>query len=265
MRALVLDFDGVLVDSQREFTTVAVAAWADLAPGSPLTARLGHPGGGLLGLPADDAASFSRLIPLGNGAEDFGAALTALDRGVELADQAAYDHFLASLDPAWLDAFQRAFFRQRAALRTRDLSAWLALHRDYPPFSAVLERHRDDAALAIATAKDRVSVRLLLDHLGLGPLFRDELIEDKETGPDKARHIMALVERLGVTPAEVTFVDDKLRHLEAVAACGARVVLAGWGHTTDAERARAAAAGFPVASLASVEAILFAASEGSSP
>ena len=41
---------------------------------------------------------------------------------------------------------------------------------------------------------------------------------------------------LGTEYAELTFVDDKLNHLETVAPLGVRCVLAAWGYNGERER-----------------------------
>lgn len=56
---------------------------------------------------------------------------------------------------------------------------------------------------------------------------------------------------------DITFVDDKLNHLEAVAHLGVRPVLAGWGYNRERERALARSRGFLVCSLEDVERRLF--------
>jgi methionine salvage enolase-phosphatase E1 len=72
----------------------------------------------------------------------------------------------------------------------------------------------------------------------------------------KAQHVERLQRELGVRFPEITFVDDKVNHLDAVAPLGARCVLAGWGYNGPREHALAARRGYPVCSLADFEARL---------
>ena len=103
------------------------------------------------------------------------------------------------------------------------------------------------------------SLEVLLDHLGVADLFPARLRLDKETGVHKTDHLAALAKRLEIRLDEITFVDDKVNHLERVAALGVRPVLAGWGHNTPREHARAADLGFAVARLDTADAVLFGA------
>lgn len=247
MRALALDFDGVICDSAREAFAVAVRTYAKaLSPGFARNEL-------------DEAlfAEFLALMPLGNRAEDYAVALTAIERGRALADQAAYDAFRAELDPHALRAFHKRFYRERHAWSERDPAGWHAHMRAYPGICALLRRRAGAAQLAIATAKDRRSVRALLASYGIADLFPDGAIHDKETGVSKREHVRAIADAAGVAASEVTFVDDKVNHLEDVAGLGARCVLAAWGYNGARERQIAAARGFLVCTLTDFEARVF--------
>jgi len=217
-----------------------------------------EPDGPLQDLASDPLfAAYERLIPLGNRAEDFGAAFLAVEAGLDLQDQAAYDAFFAAQDRTWLDSFHRDFYVQRERLRSESLERWLRLHEPYGPFLDLLHRRRHSTRLTIATAKDRRSVSLLLSHHGAGELIPDEMIFDKETGTEKTHHLRAIAAILGVALARITFVDDKVNHLHRVASLGVRPVLAGWGHNSPREHAAALDAGFTVATLHTAEEVIF--------
>ncbi|HOC43527.1 MAG TPA: HAD family hydrolase [Thermoanaerobaculales bacterium] len=260
MRALALDFDGVLSDSAREVFTIAVRTYARLHPGSAVVeATLAGPAAadGELDLSAAPTfAAFRQLMPLGSRSEDFGVALHAMELGLELADQAAWDGFHRLLDPEWLRAFHLAFYETRDGLRTGDEARWLALYDSYPGLAPFLRRAAGRVALAVATARDAASVDVLLGHLGIADLIPSRLRLDKETGIQKTEHLTALAERLGIAFSDITFIDDRVNQLERVAPLGVRPVLAGWGHNTPREHARAASLGFPVAQLDNLDALL---------
>jgi phosphoglycolate phosphatase-like HAD superfamily hydrolase len=262
MKVLALDFDGVVCDSLREVFATALATYESIEPGSPVIGRLrARHGTGRwheLDLRGDPVmVSFEAMMPLGNRAEDFGVSLKAIDNFLELTDQGAYDTFYRTVDTDWLADFHRAFYEQRDGARAFDTHGWLELHAPYPAFLELLRRRSASARLALATAKDRRSAVLLLDHLGVGDLFSPELVLDKETGVSKTAHLTALHDRLDVPFESITFVDDKLNHLEAVAPLGVRAVLAGWGFNTPREHDLAARRGFRVANFDNVEEVLY--------
>ncbi len=262
MPVLALDFDGVLCDSSREVFVVGADTFAFLEPDSPILGRIRSPRADALSggsLYHDDPLyrKFLTLLPLGNRAEDFGVSLKAIESDVAIDDQGAYDDFYSGVDPEWLEAYHRRFYETRRGLRSADREAWLRLHLPYPGIGTMLRRHKGRTAPAVATAKDARSVEMLLAELGLAGIFDSELVLDKETGVHKTHHLRALAERTGVRFADITFVDDKVNHLVAVSELGVRGVLAAWGFNSPREHALAETLGFPVATLANAEEILF--------
>jgi phosphoglycolate phosphatase-like HAD superfamily hydrolase len=245
MKVLALDFDGVIADSAPESFATACATWRSLEPAHPLDADVERL-----------RAGFLSLMPLGNRAEDYGVALRILAESARVESQEDYDAFRAALDPVWLRAFHKRFYAERAARERADRAAWLGEMRPYPGIVALLGRVARRVQLAIATAKDRHSVRVLLGEWGLDALFPEGRVLDKEAGVSKAQHVERLQRELGVRFPEITFVDDKVNHLDAVAPLGARCVLAGWGYNGPREHALAARRGYPVCSLADFEARL---------
>lgn len=244
---LALDFDGVIADSAPESFAVALSTYRRLRPGSfaaPDPAPAALAGAPESGDPL--YREFLRRMPLGNRAEDYAVVLASLERGLGLADQAAYDAFKASLGCAWLDAFHEAFYRQRRDFADRDRAAWLAAMPPYDGLPQILRRAARRRRLAIATAKDGETVAALLRHYGIDDLFAPELVVDKQAGRSKREHLRLLCARSGIDPRGILFVDDKLNHLEEVAGLGVRCALAGWGYNGERERQRAIALGIPV-------------------
>lgn len=249
MKLLALDFDGVVSDSAREAFVVARRTYADLRPGTALRERAEEP----------LWRAFLALMPLGNRAEDYAAALAAIEAGVddELADQAAYDAWREAQEPGWLQAFHRRFYEVRTALSETDRAAWLAMLGPYPRLLEILRRRAGSCAYAIASAKDRRSVGILLAHYGVAELFAPDLIVDKEAGVTKDGHLRHLARLHGVDFAEITFLDDKVNHLDTVAPLGVRCGLATWGYNGPREHRLARAHGHLLCSLDDVEAQLF--------
>jgi phosphoglycolate phosphatase-like HAD superfamily hydrolase len=249
VKLLALDFDGVICDSAREAYVVAVRTFGEGFAEQRLPA--GAEGD------AELFARFLEIMPLGNRAEDYAVALAALATREPIPDQAAYDAFRASLAPERLRAFHKQFYRVRAAWAGGGPAGWLAHMAPYPGLCALLRRRAGGVRLGIATAKDRGSVQKLLAAYGVADLFPDGFVLDKEAGEKKRDHVTRLAAEAGCTPAEVTFVDDKVNHLEDVAPLGARCVLASWGYNGLRERRIAEARGFLVCGLDDFERQVF--------
>lgn len=270
VRLLALDFDGVISDSAPEAFVVAMRCFAALRPDGAMAAAAAPLSGE--SAPTPDSVSghghyapFLALMPLGNRAEDYAVMLSSLEEEREIRDQDGYDAYRAELDPAWLRQYHKHFYRVRADLAAADPSGWLSLMRPYEPLLGVLRRRAADALLCIATAKDRGSVRKLLRAYGIDDLFGDECVLDKEAGVLKSEHLAVLHQRHAVPYPEITFVDDKVRHLADASALGVRCALASWGFNGPREAEEARAAGFLVCSLADFERQLFGAERGTAP
>jgi phosphoglycolate phosphatase-like HAD superfamily hydrolase len=247
MQALVMDFDGVVSDSVRESFSVALRAYFDLCPESPLGAR--------------DAGSlyppFLEAMPLGNRAEDYGTVIAAIESGVELTDQSDYDAYRSTREAGWLERYQRRFYEVRAAMVENDPEGWRALMRPYDPFLEILHRRAGTVTYAIATSKDRRSVEALMQAYGIADLVPAERILDKETGTRKSVHLSRLRDGLGLDYPAMTFIDDKVNHLDAVAPLGVRCALASWGYNGPREHDLAAGRGYLVCTLEDAERVLF--------
>jgi phosphoglycolate phosphatase-like HAD superfamily hydrolase len=262
MRVLALDFDGVISQSAPEAFVVSLRTYAALRPRSRLAAEAAQLDGRRA--PPDTAvrasplyAPFVGAMPLGNRAEDYAVILHALEEARSLPDQESYDAWRDREDPAWLARYHERFYAQRRALSESDPEGWLALLPPYPALLEVLRRRAGDARLAIATAKDTRSVAALLARYGIADLFEAGLVLDKETGHSKTAHLEALQARTRIPFGEITFVDDKVNHLDRVAPLGVRCALAAWGYNGPRECEIARAHGHLVCRLEDVEQKLY--------
>jgi phosphoglycolate phosphatase-like HAD superfamily hydrolase len=261
-RLLALDFDGVISDSAPESFAVALLTYTQMIKGSSFDDRRAVLESGCLPAPdllAQDPlyVAFIGLMPLGNRAEDFAISLSALEAGRSPADQAAYDAFRSELDEDWLQQFHHRFYENRAALSQRDSTGWRRMMGPYLPFLEILHRRSGDALLAIATAKDAVTVAALMRDYGIEALFPQERVLDKETGVHKDAHLRQLHETVGVAYDEMIFVDDKVNHLDRVAELGVQCALAAWGYNGEREIELARQRGYQVCTLENAEEQLF--------
>jgi phosphoglycolate phosphatase-like HAD superfamily hydrolase len=97
----------------------------------------------------------------------------------------------------------------------------------------------------------------LLAHYGIDDLFDADLVLDKDTGVRKSAHIEHLHRARGVAFSRITFVDDKVSHLDEVARLGVRCGLASWGFNGEREISQARARGHLVCTLETLESQLF--------
>ncbi len=261
LRLLALDFDGVISDSAPEAFVVALRTYCELRPDAGIARREALLGSGAPAprlIEADPLyPDFLELMPLGNRAEDYAVALAALDSGTAIPDQSAYDACKEGFDPSWLRAFHKRFYQVRAALSDEDPAGWQRLMGPYTAFLQLLRRRASEVVLAIATSKDRRSVGALLRAYKIEDLFSEDRVLDKETGVSKVAHLEHLHALFDIDHAEMTFLDDKVSHLDAVARLGVRCGLASWGYNGFREVEQARANGHLVCALDDVEVQLF--------
>ena len=272
MRVLALDFDGVISDSAPESFVVALRSYLEVCRSESwgttreerarlheslvLTSKPPGPNPRRVrALPA--YVRFLELMPLGNRAEDYAVVLKAIAADVALVDQLAYDCFKARLSSDFLAAFHERFYAERDDWSRADPAGWNAMLAPYPEFLSLLRRRAGDVVLALATAKDRRSVGILLSRYGVSDLFRQEFVLDKEAGVSKRFHLEALRARVGCRFEDLTFVDDKVNHLDDVASLGVRCALAAWGYNALREQEHARLRGHLVCTLATAEPLLF--------
>lgn len=259
MQLLALDFDGVISDSAPEAWLVALRTYAELRDAPRIAALRDRAEAQAPAEIRGDPAyrRFAEMIPLGNRAEDYAVELSLLAADRTAANQAEFDTAFQAESSEFLASFHRRFYEVRAELRVEDGQRWSRLLGPYPEFLEILKRRAAGAALAIATAKDRTSVELLLSSYGIEHLFAAERLLDKEAGRSKRGHLRALHERTGVPYPEIVFVDDKVNHLDDVAALGVQGVLAAWGYNGEREWQLARDRGYRVCTLGDFEAELF--------
>ena len=264
MKVLALDFDGVISDSALESFIVALRTFEAF----DLEGGLSKVSEELRNAPAETIRrhplfrGFVDLMPLGNRAEDMGLSLKCLSAGKVISDQAEWNILRDQTPTDFLLGFHQHFYREREILRNQDFDEWLALLAPFSLFVEFLRRRQNDCVLALATAKDRPSIDLLLDAYSISHIFVPSRIIDKEAGVSKQAHLGLLQERLDVAFEDITFVDDKLNHLEDVSRLGVRSVLAGWGYNGERERRLAMNRGFLVCDLETMDAQLFGAPGG---
>jgi phosphoglycolate phosphatase-like HAD superfamily hydrolase len=261
MRALALDFDGVISDSASEAYVVSLRTCLDLEPESSLADELARIEGDGLGREGVRAlprfGDFVALMPLGNRAEDYAVIWSILQRGVEVADQAGFDRQRRSVPSDFLAAYHRRFYQVRHQMAAEDPEGWHRLMGPYPEFVSLLRRRASEVTMVIVTAKDGRSVSLLLKQYGIGELFPPGRVLDKEVGSTKVVHLKHLQQLLHVASTDITFIDDKVSHLDAVWHLGVRCALASWGYNGPREHRQARKRGYDVCTLEDVERQLF--------
>ena len=194
---------------------------------------------------------FTRLIPMGNRAEEYFVIWWLVEYGMAsgIRSQDDFDRVKSSLPKENRESYAMHFYRIRAELQDRDPERWAQL---LPPFDGIPEAVRslaDRFDLAIATSKDMRSVRILLHRYGILDLFTPDRILDKDFSYSKKDHLSHFHLLLGIPFNRMHFIDDKVLHLSEAADLGVNAILAMWGFNTEREHDEAKRLGYGLLSL----------------
>ena len=91
----------------------------------------------------------------------------------------------------------------------------------------------------------------------MADLFPGERVLDKEAGLSKVSHLEALHVRRDTPCGDMTFLDEKVNHLDSASTLGVRCTLTTWGYNGPRERDLARRRGYLVCHLDDVEDQLF--------
>ncbi|GBF99414.1 hypothetical protein Rsub_12246 [Raphidocelis subcapitata] len=239
----VLDFDGVLVDSEPEVSTSAFDAARDYWPAAFAS--------------ADGAAKEAVLQGLREcrpvlvrGYESMVMARLLVERpGAAAGILGGWEELLPATLEAWGEdwlTLQRSFEEHRAGWLDRDRAGWLACNTPYPGVFEALAACEAPFYIASSKAAHRVAA-LATGVLGV-PLAQDSprlfcsLLPPNEK---KVEALRAIEQRPVCEGARLHFVDDRLETLKAAVEAGLAgrwgLYLADWGYCTEEEKAEAAA------------------------
>jgi phosphoglycolate phosphatase-like HAD superfamily hydrolase len=212
---LVLDFDGVICDSVEE---CFVSSWE-------ARHRLRGGAGPVPAPAADGLAAFARLRPFVRNGEDFLVILEAAERGIDVADQAAFDALARTIGQPVLREFKNRFYEARGRLLAEERGRWLGMNRIYPHArAALLAALAADLPLAILSTKRRPYILEILSANGVRMPAENV---HHTTGP-KAPVVRELLASSGCGKA--VLVDDQIDYLVGIDDARIEGRLARWGY-----------------------------------
>jgi len=220
-RALLWDFDGVICDSLDECLLTSYTAFLQYKKGkSGFIKKLGD-------IPESIRDFYSRTRRYVRRPGEYLILYEALEAGECLDDYIQFRKLLSENIES-IQGYEQVFFSARARLRKEDPSYWLDLHHGYPWVHAKWEKLKETFDFYIVSNKDRVSISLILKHIGL-TIF-EENIFGKEFSIEKATIVEHIVSKGRFQPEEIYFIDDHYSHLMDLASLGVRLFFATWGY-----------------------------------
>lgn len=245
IKALGLDFDGVVLDSTLECMITSWNAWQDLVGASSLRWSVAD-------FSQQEINDFSYYRPFVRGSRDFLVLRSLLSERSNRIDESCFIRTAeASKNSEEALRFQALFFQRREELRERDFNSWVEMHTAYDSVIRFMRRFQKRGQLTIVSLKDEKSIISLTEALGLPIKKNDVMVASDSTG--KLRALQAIAEKSGLGNEQVGLIDDNLNHLLEPQAAGFGVFQAAWGMVPIDTLVRADRLGIPRITLAELE------------
>lgn len=221
---LVLDFDGVVVDSTMECMLISHEAFYRFS-------QIYHrPSKFKSTITEDKELFFKKRRKFVRGAPEYLGLWDAFTK-----DDAQQINFTEQIQKAnyevgEIQKFVEIFFETREKYKNESLDDWINLHLVAPALIATLKQI-PKSNLYFATLKDAKSVQQILRNFGVSvPASR---IYDHTKIKNKLEAIKLVLDAEQCPKNDILYVDDILSHLLPVANYGVRCILAEWFNVTD--------------------------------
>jgi len=220
VKLLILDFDGVIVDSAYE-------CWVRCADVTTVDETLDD-------VQTDDEAAkglFLKYRYLVGPAHEFYYLMRAIQEcGDETVSQCFYE-YASENDNTLAYRFKDNFFKSRQRHKKKDMAGWIGSNKGYRSVIDLAVRFSDRSRLFIATMKDEQSVLDILKFNGIN--CKSTHILGDSLGSNKYEHLSKIISRHQEIEAnDIMFIDDNYKHLREVAELGVDMKLATWGYGT---------------------------------
>lgn len=236
---LILDFDGVLINSLDEVTLTVY----NTTTGKRVTS--------LADLPAALVGLFQRnryhVQPIGDAILMMGWCLDHYRQcPTKNLTPGEYQALISNPQAPIIDRTNR-IYETRSHFIARDFECWLALHQPYQPLWGELQQ-RSNFPYVVLTNKNRDATLRLCRHFGLS--IEAANLYSGDQGVSKVENMQQIRKRFG--DQNYRFVDDSVKNLQELAKAFSlgrkkiKMLLASWGYTGPGDEKEAQDDGFAV-------------------
>lgn len=236
---LILDFDGVLINSLDEVTLTVY----NTTTGKRVTS--------LADLPAALVGLFQRnryhVQPIGDAILMMGWCLDHYRQcPTKNLTPGEYQALISNPQAPIIDRTNR-IYETRSHFIARDFECWLALHQPYQPLWGELQQ-RSNFPYVVLTNKNRDATLRLCRHFGLS--IEAANLYSGDQGVSKVENMQQIRKRFG--DQNYRFVDDSVKNLQELAKAFSlgrkkiKMLLASWGYTGPGDEKKAQDDGFAV-------------------
>ena len=203
IKALCLDFDGVLVNSTRECLHVALETYKELNKEK------------LNDFTETEYKELVKLRPMVRGAQEYLKAIEIVLNRIDVNSYELFSKFPIEnfYDKNFINIFRELFYKNRNKLISDDVDYWVGLHDYYfDIFNFIKERlnKNENEKIYIISLKDKFSISTLMRLRGIKntPYILD--FEDINSKPDGLDY---LCKKYNFGKHEILFIDDNPLHL----------------------------------------------------
>ena len=222
MKTLVLDFDGVIADSQMECLFVGFNTYLKFNKNT----KLKH---------SKIVEEYKKLRPYVIDAFCYYVIFYIIENKIIIKDQNDYSNLRKGLAEGIYAAFVEMFYSERKRLISNNINEWLALIKPYGNIIPAIRMLSNNFHLAISTNNRKFTIDTFSKKHGIAP----KIVIDSSFGSDKKVHIENIKNRLGVNFSDIYFVDDQIKNFDKLLPLRVNCYLATWGYNTQKQHEEA--------------------------
>ena len=238
MKTLVLDFDGVIADSQYETLVVGFNTYLSLNKGTKLF------GGQRINFNnfnkvkkkyKSTVDQFKKLRPFGIDNFCPYVLLTAIENKIRIKSQNEHIKLRNKMLPGSYKKNLKHFLKERAELQKMDFNKWVQMDMPFKSIINAVRKLQKRCTIAVATMNRKKSIIRLLKKYKIRP----KIIADPTISPDKKKQLEHIKNKLWVKFNDMHFVDDQVKHFPRLLKLGVHCYLATWGYNTKEQQKEA--------------------------
>ena len=231
MKTLVLDFDGVIADSQMECLFVGFNAYLEFNKGAKLFdgRKFTFDNFDFLAQKHRKAVElYKALRPYVIDAFCYYVIAYIIENNIAVKSQIEYNDLRKRLAKNIYADFVELFYSERKRLIDSNINEWLGLVKPYEKIIPAIKMLNSKFDLAISTNNRKFTIDAFSEKQGIKP----KIVFDSSFGSDKKVHIENIHNEFGANFDEMHFVDDQVRNLTGVLPLNVHCYLAAWGYNT---------------------------------
>ncbi|HLG23799.1 MAG TPA: HAD family hydrolase [Candidatus Nanoarchaeia archaeon] len=237
MKTLVLDFDGVIVDSMNEGLFTSFNTYIEINPNTKLFGNKKFSFNDFKKKIKDHKTEYDKFRAYRaylKNAIDYYYQLNLIESNTKIKNYGGFKIQAAKIGVNKKEFIER-FYKNRKGYIANDFENWVKLTPIFNHMKRLFENKK--IQLYISTSNRSETVQRTLGHYGIK--FNPESIMDNTFSLDKNDHFRNLMKKNNVNSKDIFFVDDQVDHLINAKKLGINIGLASWGYNNKEQKKEA--------------------------